>query len=784
MKGQALGVPDVAAVLCCAVGLGCAGTVPSGGPVTPEISEATISEWAGREAEPLWRLGLGPVHVEDMRPVPPNRLLVGLKQNEDGLPNGECLLVDLEAGAVVWRLDRDEKGSYYPVLTQEDLIVFQIEKEGKSALLAIDGASGVERWRTSPQERVSFSLVPDAGVVLVETRNDRRITLSALRLSDGSETWRRDLVMRSEQAPPSRPAVWGDMIWLFYDGVERITTADGSSLWSRPDLRVSQGDTPPQLANRTLYVVQEKALLALDAADGGTRWSAGLGLSPTNIYPDGDIVFVRGELPFRDPGGRFTFDSPTDWPVQEEAGLVYRFQDSGTGAFIVITYYQPGSQLEEVFGATIEGLESISDGRPNRRSQVDTTVGGQPARYATYSFDLKPEEGDKQPWVAYLGAVVNEESGAGVAFVGAVHENHQESAGPSIERALQTMELGRGPAVADAWRQRATTAGGGSYQVTAFSVDDGSSLWRYRTEVPSISNFVTVGGRVYVATATSLIALRRSRGQEAFVVDVTETARPYPGRLRVYDDKVVYIGELVIAAYNITSGAEIYRHGVTPVSQQTSLAGLDNAMPQFEELLAGVRGMRTEEGWAGGMARSAYASYQQYQYYSTAYGDSYAQTQTGMSASVAEFQLNMSLFYTSMEISSQLRQMFVIRGFEMRYRDILARQQLFRSSILSAYALAETGDYVYRPHRRLGASGDADFISLTLIHWPSGQRRTTTVSPTYMNYGLWNYVDLEKGVVYHHGIGLDPSLYEYRQVLPGEESSVNTFLIAAPIRMP
>ena len=135
-----------------------------------------------------------------------------------------------------------------------------------------------------------------------------------------------------------------------------------------------------------------------------------------------------------------------------------------------------------------------------------------------------------------------------------------------------------------------------------------------------------------------------------------------------------------------------------------------------------------------------------------------------------------------------LWEMFRIRGWVRYYRNFLTRQQLYRRSIISAYTSGETRDFVHRPHRRLDLSGDGDFATVTVIHLPTGIRRTTTLSPNYLNYGLWNYIDYERGLAVHHGLGLDTTLFEYgpkeRVGAFGDVRTVGSFLLAVPVEIP
>jgi len=137
---------------------------------------------------------------------------------------------------------------------------------------------------------------------------------------------------------------------------------------------------------------------------------------------------------------------------------------------------------------------------------------------------------------------------------------------------------------------------------------------------------------------------------------------------------------------------------------------------------------------------------------------------------------------TAMEVADMLKNYFEAKSLE----STIERQELFRASILSAYSEAETEDFVYRPDREFRSVED-DFVGVAVIHLPTGRRRFTALSPTYLGYGLWNVVDFERGIVIHHGIGLDPSRYEFSEphkLFPyGKIRTVQNFLIASPVRI-
>lgn len=767
----------------------------------PGTTTSAIERWAQREAEPVWRLPLGQAYVDEMQLVERDRLLVALKSISKGVPGRECLLVDLRTGSVIWRLEREKQGTYSPLFTWEGLLLLQIDEPDRHWLLAVDAATGAERWKVRPNgDQVRFYPAPEVATILVERREDRKIELSAFNLRDGRELWNHEVRLEEEQPAPASPLLSGDGFWRFYGGVERVRLEDGTAAWSRPDLALRERDAPPQRAENALFVAPHDQLVVLDAATGATRWSTHLDFAVTNVFPYDSTVYVRGDLPYREPAGRFTIRVPTAYPLVWQQSDVRRFQDERTGAFIMVGYYSSGT-AETISGGLLDVLESISDGSPNRRSAVDTTVAGEPARWARYTHKVEVEDGDDFEAVSYIGAVWDGARGGGVGFFGFTPQAKDDDVRKEFRHAFQSVRFGEPQSVAQRWQQRATTGGdGASFQITALRAQDGARRWDFETTEVTVSNFVELGDRVYVASPTTLFGLDAGSGKRLFSTEVTNTGRTFPVRLRGYEDKIAVISELVIAAFDPESGDKIYSHGIMPISQEATLSGLDNSIPIFEEMVATVGQVAPQGGIAGMMSGLASAEAHRYQNMANQYW-SRAQTQRSLgedpslsymqhdlASSRAKIEATAAFVYSVLELGTMLWQAFRIRGWQKYYEDILARQQLFRRSILGAYGMAEVGDYVYRPQRRLSTSQEGDFTALTVVHLPSGRRRTTTLSPTYLNYGLWNLVDMDRQLVYHHGLGLAPSLYEYGDKvdigLQGKRRTVESFLIAAPVRVP
>jgi hypothetical protein len=116
----------------------------------------------------------------------------------------------------------------------------------------------------------------------------------------------------------------------------------------------------------------------------------------------------------------------------------------------------------------------------------------------------------------------------------------------------------------------------------------------------------------------------------------------------------------------------------------------------------------------------------------------------------------------------------------------LDRQMLFRRAVVGGYSRMEGADYVYRPGLESAGSGGL-FVGVTVVQLSTGRMASKMLSPSYRNYGLWNLVDFERGIIYHHGIGMNSSLYHYlppRKFGGAPTSIIGNYLIAQSIRIP
>jgi outer membrane protein assembly factor BamB len=346
----------------------------------------------------------------------------------------------------------------------------------------------------------------------------------------------------------------------------------------------------------------------------------------------------------------------------------------------------------------------------------------------------------------------------------------------------------------EAGRQR--LPGAGAFVLTALGRPGGALRWHRRTVLPTMSNLVQAGGRLFAATADRLFGFDAETGELLLNVQVAPGARLYPVRLRAYADRVVFIGEYVIVALDPATGAMRTRVGVTPLSQTASLAGLDASIPRLKAEIADMGGGLS----GGGTSASSWVSSEASRYQNLAnqysreswskqslgdnLGASLADTKARMSSAWSK-QMSTVAFAMSIIDLMQALQQARLRAQIAEVQGLLEHQLLFRESILSGYALAESGDYVLRPD--LSLREGAEFTSVVLLHLPTGRRQSVIVSANYENHGLWNLYDPDRGVLYHEGIGLDTAAYVWsdkHNVWPhGKVRTIETYLLATPVKL-
>jgi hypothetical protein len=367
---------------------------------------------------------------------------------------------------------------------------------------------------------------------------------------------------------------------------------------------------------------------------------------------------------------------------------------------------------------------------------------------------------------------------------------------------------------------RGVRADGGPVLV-AVDRDTGRLSWTHDCEAPPMSNVVEAGGRVFVATTGSVIALDAADGRTLGVWEATNATRPYPVHLRRVGGQIVYIGELMVAGFDAATGARVWSRGWSPISNSASLVALDAALPQLQAELAELAGRKVRGSKTGAGASFARVESARFQNMAADYSrraDALSASIDARSQSLSQNQRRIERMDASIDhrlaidaisgdialtrMNAAFDRALAMMDFQFAMMDLaaaierakaiaatqtlLARQLLFRRAVLGGYASMENAEYVYRPGMEF-SGGRGPFVGVTAVQLGTGRTSTVMLSPLYRDYGLWNVIDFERGVIYHDGLGLETSRYDYlppRNVGGAPTRIVGNFLIASPIRVP
>jgi outer membrane protein assembly factor BamB len=179
------------------------------------------------------------------------------------LNDGQLVAVDLERGTVRWRLD---VATRFTPATGEGL-VFTVTKE---TIEAREAASGTVRWRTPLPGGVAVPVYYDTGWLLASTTAG---DLAALRASDGSLLWRRQL--GAPLSGPPGPAL--DRLYLPLEDNRLLSVMlnSGETVWERTlSARVT---TLLALDDQLVVGTAGKQIISIDLRRGRDRWTWSIG---------------------------------------------------------------------------------------------------------------------------------------------------------------------------------------------------------------------------------------------------------------------------------------------------------------------------------------------------------------------------------------------------------------------------------------------------------------------------------------------------------------------------
>jgi len=285
----------------------------------------------------------------------------------------------------------------------------------------------------------------------------------------------------------------------------------------------------------------------------------------------------------------------------------------------------------------------------------------------------------------------------------------------------------------------------------------GKPLWIYDDSEPNISNLLDDGGNIFFATPTSLVALDR-QGRRLFKVKVTELGQDFPVRVRKAGDKVIFIGEMVVAAFDAATGRQSWWNGIDPIHQDADTDALKKGIDRASSGAAsfgGSGGWSPDRNIARQYQAEADADFREWETGSRTAGTPFsgiggrgaAFHRSQISSAFSRAQSQMDFQFAMMDLGKKLEQA-ANRFFHEERRDYYL---FIQRGIFQAYPFAETGEYVLRPSRK----GEA--VGVTSIQLATGKRRFTPYGPQHELFGLWNLPDEGREIVFHEALRPDPA---------------------------
>lgn len=195
--------------------------------------------------EEKWQVSTGPWGRPPFIPaVADERVFVG---------RDRVYALDAASGEAVWTVGDEAIPAWGDPAVANDLVVVPGEQEGTGpdgVLVALDAATGRERWRVSgPRRLVPPAIVDDTVIVAGEA-------LRALDIETGEVVWRRD----DDWIVAAPPAVAGGTVYVVTASGElyALGVDDGTVAWT---LSLSAGLTGPAIAADVLYLADASGRL-------------------------------------------------------------------------------------------------------------------------------------------------------------------------------------------------------------------------------------------------------------------------------------------------------------------------------------------------------------------------------------------------------------------------------------------------------------------------------------------------------------------------------------------
>jgi outer membrane protein assembly factor BamB len=195
-----------------------------------------------------------------------------------------------------------------PSQPTRDARQFQYDTQNRSVTGTEPPTDGTQRWKIRRDELGSNGKAIDGLVALDDhLLAATQAAIHSLAPTDGSERWRTDPGYDGS-LPAATPALSGDtayVVWQQHEagGLSALDLADGSIRWQSDPIGIINTDLT--LGGDTIYALVfqesedegfERALVAIDTADGGVNWRypTPMALSATPAVADGTVYVAGG----------------------------------------------------------------------------------------------------------------------------------------------------------------------------------------------------------------------------------------------------------------------------------------------------------------------------------------------------------------------------------------------------------------------------------------------------------------------------------------------------------
>lgn len=215
--------------------------------------------------------------VDTLAEVPGGPAVVG-ETLYAGTRRGHVYAIDAADGAIVWRAEIGGRVDAAPAATDEVVVVVSEDRgTGVATVVALEAASGDERWRFSPQaiSLGSSSVALGEDVAFVGMGDGR---IRALDLESGGERWQ-TVALGGSGAFRARhvPALDDELLIPDLRALQALDAASGEERWTYQLSTVLKSSSPAVVGEWVVFGDESGEAAAVDIASGRLVWRADIG---------------------------------------------------------------------------------------------------------------------------------------------------------------------------------------------------------------------------------------------------------------------------------------------------------------------------------------------------------------------------------------------------------------------------------------------------------------------------------------------------------------------------